>query len=279
MTARRRCCTRHSLRHCLRLGITGLLAALLTLLLVGPPNSVAARETPTLVDFASDEGNARLARASAKVDFAALANQFEAQSNNLFCGPTSAAIVLNALHGRSQHLPRDRHRQRAGDDAHLPPGTDLALPRFTADTVIEKGAKTRAQVFGQPMSIQGKTINDYGYQLRQLDEMLRANGAESRMTIVDDSQTDNAIRKTLIDNLERAGNYVIVNYLRRKVGQSGGGHISPLAAYDAVSDSFLVLDVNPAAASWVWMLTATLIDGMRSFDTTENRGFLLIGPQ
>ena len=29
--------------------------------------------------------------------------------------------------------------------------------------------------------------------------------------------------------------------------------VAPLGAYDVVTDSFLVLDVNPAAAGWVWM--------------------------
>jgi hypothetical protein len=42
-----------------------------------------------------------------------------------------------------------------------------------------------------------------------------------------------------------------------------------LGAYDAESDSFLVLDVNPASAGWVWMPTATLVKGMRTFDTVE----------
>ena len=61
-----------------------------------------------LVAFNSDEGMTRLARAAEKADFPALANQFEAQSNAAFCGPTTVAIVLNALHARSRDLPRDR---------------------------------------------------------------------------------------------------------------------------------------------------------------------------
>ena len=42
------------------------------------------------------------------------------------------------------------------------------------------------------------------------------------------------------------------------------------------SDSFLVLDVNPSRAGWVWMPTTNLIKGMRTFDTVENRGYILI---
>src|SRR6202790_203595 len=63
-----------------------------------------------LVAFTSDEGIARLVRANAKVDFPALANQFEAQSNIAFCGPTTVAIVLNTVRSGSRDLPRDRSR-------------------------------------------------------------------------------------------------------------------------------------------------------------------------
>jgi hypothetical protein len=80
----------------------------------------------------------------------------------------------------------------------------------------------------------------------------------------------------LADHLARGGSYVIVNYRREAVGQKGGGHISPLGAYDAGSDSVLLLDVNPAVAGWVWMPTATLVKGMRTFDTLENRGYVLV---
>ena len=62
---------------------------------------------PALISFASDEGLARLARAGAKVNFPRLANQYEAQLNGAFCGPTSAAIVLNTVRNRSADLPRD----------------------------------------------------------------------------------------------------------------------------------------------------------------------------
>jgi hypothetical protein len=229
-----------------------------------------------LVPFSSDEGLSRLARSNAKVDFPALANQFEPQSNAAFCGPTSAAIVLNALHGRGADLPRDRSRLRAEDLQYVPGNFDPTIPRFTQDSVIMKGQKTRAQVLGEPLLINGKKIQDFGYQVRQLDEMLRANGATTRLVIVDDAKVEEDIRNDLLENLKLRGNYVIVAYKRDAVGQRGGGHISPLGAYDAESDSFLVLDVNPASAGWVWMPTATLIKGMRTFDTVENRGYVLI---
>ena len=225
-----------------------------------------------LVAFASDDGLARLARSPAKVDFPALANQFEAQTNFLFCGPTTAAIVLNAVRARSPDLPRDRGRLRAEDLRHL--SGDAVIPRYTQDNVITKGPKTRAQVMGEPMTIKGKQVRDFGYQLRQLDELFKANALRTRLGIVDDRRSEKEIRTDLVENLKRRGDYVVVNYWRQAVGQQGGGHISPLGAYDPESDSFLVLDVNPASAGWVWMPTSTLIKGMRTFDRVENRGYI-----
>ena len=72
------------------------------------------------------------------------------------------------------------------------------------------------------------------------------------------------------------GDYVIVNYDRATLGQTGGGHISPLGAYDQLSDSVLVLDVNPTGHPWVWVEATALFKAMATKDTVENRGYLLV---
>lgn len=254
----------------------GLVAGLL-------PSSYAQSTLPAtsaalqLVPFASDEGMARLARSTARVDFPVLANQFEPQSNGAFCGPTSLTIVLNALFSASTNLPRDRSRLQSEDFRYIPPKYDLTLPRFTQDTVIAKGPKTRAQIFGEPHLVNGKQIPDHGYQVRQLDETLRAHGASTRLVIIGDKLPEDEVRKDLVSNLQQRGDYLIISYRREAAGQRGGGHISPLAAYDAESDSFLLMDVNPTHTGWVWMPTAALVSGMRTFDTVENRGYIHIG--
>jgi Phytochelatin synthase len=262
----------------LRLGLALLLAATLSAPAVAQEADVATRpvQAPALLAFASEDGLARLTRSAAKADFAALANQFEGQSNAAFCGPTTAAIVLNALGPGAGELPRDRSRLRSDDLKHLPAAADLTLARFTQDNVFDKSPKTRAQALGEPMLINGKTVRDVGFQLRQLDALLRAHGLATRLVVVDEAKADAEIRDELRRNLERSGDFVVVNYTRRAVGQPGGGHISPLGAYDADSDSFLVLDVNPAAAGWVWMPTPVLVKAMRTFDTVENRGYIVV---
>ncbi|MGB4063377.1 MAG: phytochelatin synthase family protein [Azonexus sp.] len=243
--------------------------------------SALAREDATpqvqpLVPFASTEGLERLARSTAKSDFAPLANQFEAQATIAFCGPTTAAIVLNTLRPSATETPRDRSRLRPEDALYLPKSLELTVPRYTQESVIATGKKTRAQVFGEPSTVNGKVVRDGGYQIRQLDEVLKAHALATRLVIVDAQTAEADIRRDLIDNLNRPGDVVIVNYQRAAVGQSGGGHISPLAAYDAATDSVLILDVNPSHFPWVWMPVSTLVKGMRTRDVVENRGYILV---
>lgn len=210
--------------------------------------SSQAASVGSIVEFDSAEGQVRLARAT-RADLEPLRKFFEAQINGAYCGPATATTVLNALAGER---------------------------RYSQESVVAKGRKTRAQVLGEPMPVHGRMIRDGGYQLRQFDEMLRANGATTRLTVADDQVTDEQIRRDLIENLSQPGNYAIINYRRDLAGQPGGGHISPLAAYDAASDSFLVLDVNPSFARWSWIPTLALVRAMRSLDVVENRGYILV---
>jgi hypothetical protein len=258
----------------------------LALLLAGAPGPAAmalqistAEIAHGLVAFASDEGMARLARSDAKANFPALANQFVAEYNGAFCGPASATIVLNAARSGTDDLPHDRSRLHPGDLKYLPPGADPTLARYTQDSVIEKAKKTRAQVFGEPVTINGKTTHDFGFQVRQLDEMLRANGLKTQLVIVDDAKPEAQVRADLIGALSQRGHYVIVAFQRKALGEPGAGHISPLGAYDKASDSFLMLDVNPARVDWMWVPAGALVKAMRTFDTVENRGYILVDPQ
>src|SRR5947209_14020972 len=136
-----------------------ILAFLLAAAPLAPAFALDASSPPAaqlLVPFASDEGLERLSRSDARVDFPELANQFEAEYNGAFCGPASAAIVLNAIKGRSPDLPRDKSRFRPEDNRYVPPNVDASIPRFTQDNVFEKSPKTRAQVLGEPVLLNGK---------------------------------------------------------------------------------------------------------------------------
>jgi hypothetical protein len=246
----------------------------------GPAAAGQPAAATALVPFASAESAARLDRSRAKVDFFHLANEFESQTNRAYCGPTSAVIVLNALRGGEAGVEMPEAPSLLPEDVRplLPPNVDLLFHRYTQQAFFDAAAarvKTRQAVLGIPPSPGAK--RDAGLQLRQLARILSdAYRLDVGLRVADAKLPDATIRQELIRNLGTEGDYVIVNYLRSAAGQSGGGHISPLGAYDAASDSFLVLDVNPNAHPWAWIPAPALIHAMRTFDTVENRGYLLV---
>jgi len=243
--------------------------------LIATAATSATAKTPDIIDWSSEDGIIRLERSKHKVDFFLLANNFESQSNKLFCGPTSAVIVLNALRRGGEKVPQDQITFEKSYTEFLPDGFDPRFNAYTQNTFFSPAAnkiKTKAQYCGQP--IEGKA--DFGVQLRHFHQMLQSHGLHSQLRIVDNKADADSIKKEIIQNLQEKNDFVIVNYARKSLSQKGGGHISPLGAYDSKSNSFLVLDVNPNKAPWVWVNADDLISAMRTYDTVENRGYILV---
>ena len=257
------------------------LVALLCGLTVSPTDghatSSADSRAAALVEWESGESAERLSRSSHKTDFFLLSNHFISQDNSIFCGPVSSAIVLNALRlGRREGLPRDRQSIAEEEMAWLPQGADPFYGKYTPNNVLDDRTKTRLEVLGKPILIDGDSRSDFGLQLSQLAQVLRSHGLKVETRVVDASADGAAIRREIAANLASKDDFVLVNYARRALGQKGGGHISPLGAYDESSESFLIMDVNPNRAPWVWVRSDELIAAMRTFDTVENRGYLLV---
>lgn len=232
-----------------------------------------------LVSFESPEGMQRLERSQAKADFFPLANHFESQQNKIFCGVASSVIVLNTLRLRNPdfNIPEDNSLLSKEERRYLPPKLDPVFHRYTQRTLLEhENIKSEMEVLGKPVQMKGKAIADYGLQLSQLAAILKSYGLDVTKRVADNNLKDATIREELIENLQTPGDYVLVNYSRKALGQNGQGHISPLAAYDQQSDSFLIMDVDPNVADWAWVPASDLIAAMRTFDTTENRGYVLV---
>jgi hypothetical protein len=245
----------------------------------GPAATTAQPPPPGVVAFASTESIKRLERAEAKVDFFRLANHFESQVNLGYCGPATATIVLNAVRADNTTVakPRDPALFPADYRKMLPPGLDPVFARYTQSTFFDAATvsvKTRDQFFGKPKAPGAKPSP--GLELRELHGILLAHGLASELRVADEKLSDDEMRRQMVANLSAPDDYVVVNYFRPVVGQSGGGHISPLGAYDKRSDSFLVLDVNPNGHTWVWLPAPLLFKAMRTHDTVENRGYLLV---
>ena len=237
-----------------------------------------------LVPFSSPESIARLERSKAKADFFVFANQFEGQVHGGMRGPATATVVLNALRADDTKIekPRDTSHIPAEYVPLIPKQFDPFFKRYTQDTFVDDArfqkVKTRDTFYGKP-AVPGQKP-DPGIQLRQLGDVLVNYGLDVQVRVVDDALTgdrEKTAKAEIAANLAHAGDFVIVNYTRKALGQNGGGHISPLAAYDEAGDSFLVLDVNPNDGKrWSWVPASALFAAMRTKDTIENRGYLLV---
>jgi hypothetical protein len=231
------------------------------------------------ISWRSSEGLERLKHARFKADFATLSNNYEAQINKYFCGPASSTIVLNSLRNRdrSANNPEDPSMVPAEAYQYMSAGSDPLFKRYTQNTFFNSNTdqvKTRLQVFGQPMPSTGK--KDGGFQLHQLQGALEAHGLTVAKYSVGPDASRREVMTNILRNLMEPDNYVIVNFQRKAMGQTGGGHFSPVGAYDHMSRSFLVMDVNPMTADWVWVKANTLFNAMQTWDTVENRGYLLV---
>lgn len=245
----------------------------------------------TLVEWSSAEGIKRLERSQQKADFYKLANFFQPQPDSISCGPVSATILLNALRIGTDKAPWTAFDEKK-DGKFLPIDSKTKQkydPRFREYTVTNvftpatEKAKSRATIYGKPVpatqaagASPAKPASDFGLQLHQLEAFLKAHGLDATKRVVDGSMSEELIRTELKENMGTPTDFVLVNFARKVFDQKGGGHISPLAAYDEKSDSFLVLDVNPHTAGWFWVGTKDLISAMNTKDTVENRGYVVV---
>lgn len=123
-----------------------------------------------------------------------------------------------------------------------------------------------------------ETILKQGITLDQLGALIALQPVDVSLHHASESSVD-AFRVAARDHLATPGQFVLVNYLRKAIGQERGGHISPLAAYDAETDRFLILDVARYKYPPVWVGTAELFAAMNTPDADNDnrtRGYVLI---
>jgi hypothetical protein len=223
---------------------------------LGLPTMLARAETlplpQSLIGAASDQGEALFLDADAREAYFPLVSNFLTQHNQSFCGVASMVMVLNALELPAPAVPAfDPYRT------------------FTQDNVLN--ARTEAVL---PVEV----IKKQGITLDQLGGLLAVQPVSVSVHHAADSSIE-AFRSHARDALAAPGQFVIVNYLRKAIGQERGGHISPLAAFDSESDRFLILDVARYKYPPVWVKTAELFAAMNTQDSdneNKTRGYVLV---
>ena len=179
---------------------------------------------------------------------------FTTQDNPAYCGPATIAMVLNAM-----EVPRPADKMTLG------------LGMFDQKNIFTPAAeavKPAASIINPP----------YGMTLDELGAILAAH--ELNVDVVHAADSDlEAFRQTAIAQLGDDDHFILVNYLRKAIGQKSGGHISPLGAYDEDTDRFLILDVSRYKYPPVWVEASALFRAMNTVDSDNNdmtRGYVSV---
>jgi hypothetical protein len=205
-----------------------------------------------LINLNSEQGAHLLLESEANRAYWPLSIQFVTQKNQAYCGVASLVMVLNALGVPAPSAPEFEPFKTFTQDNLLNDDTEKVLPK----AVLARIGMTLDQIGGL-LGVYSITVDVRHAADTSLDEF----------------------RKVAVDALNAPNRYVIVNYLRRTIGQERGGHISPLAAYDADTDRFLVLDVSRYKYPPVWVRADDLFAAMNTPDSDNDnrtRGFVLV---
>ena len=204
---------------------------------------------PELIAFGSAEGRALLVDALAAGTaecFHALVAHLHTQAEPAWCGLGTLVTVLNAL--------------------EIDPGRTWKGPwRF----------------FGEELLVCCKSLElaaSEGLTLAEVGCLAECNGAAVRRLHADPGG-EAVFREALALSVRSpAGPFIIANYDRQVLGQTGTGHFSPIAAWHEASDRVLVLDVARFKYPPHWVPVATLWQAMASIDadTSKARGYLLV---
>lgn len=206
------------------------------------------------VYFLTPESDAWIATAE-KGDFLPLMSQFVSEYQATFCGIASSVMALNTL-GIERPLAPKWYPYNYWDQDNI----------FTRD-VLEKV---------KPVS----GVDAGGITLEQLETLLDLSGAKAEKTFASETDVD-AFRKAARATIADPDAILIVNFSRAVFGQAGldgGGHISPVAAYNEEADRFLVLDVARYKYLPSWATASQLYAAMNTPDSSsgKSRGFVIV---
>ena len=170
----------------------------------------------------STEGWNRLRDASHAAPFATVAMHLETQRNQAFCSAATAATMLNALSSAGQAAPVD--------------GFYAPHPYFTQRAIFESPCVNRVPTSDGSATVSAKFVATHGATLHEWSSYISC-FADARRVHAEDA-TPAAFRDQLRDAFSSTPPRMVgINFLRTSVGEVGGGHMSPVGAYDEIADA------------------------------------------
>lgn len=194
---------------------------------------------------------------SSSEDFFHYQNGWEAQINQAYCAVATSAAALNSLRGVIE-LPQDPIY------VPFPWATQLTLVK---DACVDLAVHdpTAVRYAGLGLGMVPSLLNCY---LEPQGFVATGHPMDPAAATVDE------VRSLVKGALMEEDSRVLLNYDRGGIGQGpmGHGHWSPIGAYDAATDSFLVMDVAKYKYPPVFVPTEALLHGAATLDTCSTMG-------
>jgi len=179
-----------------------------------------------------------------------LSLHFTSQITNVYCGVASMTVVFNAL-----GLPFEGRPQ----SPLMKPGGYRYFDQNNVFNGCMRDVMHEAGIYQSP----------WGITLKQLKEYFGCR-TNSDYRGGDDFQGGaRELSRVLAREMSTPGHFLVANYHRRAIGQTGGGHHSPLGAYSPSKDMVLIMDVARYRYGPVWFPVKDLY---AAIDTTDNCG-------
>lgn len=196
--------------------------------------------------------------------FFPLSEQFVTQSEPSFCALSSLAMVLNALN-------------------HDPGKVWKGPWRWISEETLQ--CETR-DICGHDLD----KVKRNGMDFNEFESLARCHGVRIKSHRSQQTHGSNAsdpnsgslkvFRETVraVASSASADSFVVVNFSRRALGQTGDGHFSPVGGYHSEKDLVLVLDVARFKYPPFWVPLTDLWASMGSVDeiTGMTRGYFVV---
>lgn len=265
-----------------------------------PSDTIYMRTLPdTLTNLRSDNGR-QMFKESILSGYArpffGLTGHYCTQSEPTFCGLTSLAMVLNALEVDPGIRWKGCWRwfsdenvlsSSAISSSNIPSIEDVrnrglefdefgAIARHHSLSLIERKAEQRYCDYSSFLSIAKHVCQD---RTDDASDLKYHTENEPFLGQVEDNvDADIDYLAQIVDCFDGSfrDSYMVVNFSRAGLGQTGIGHYSPIGAYHEQSDSVLILDVARFKYPAFWVRTSLLWDSMLANGARPSRGYFVM---
>lgn len=195
------------------------------------------------VEIFSESGMKMIKNSQFRQDYFKLSRYFETQEHWTFCAVASSVAVMNAL---------------------------LDKATFSQENLFTE------QIEKEVVTAQDVKTDWRGLTATELVHMLDLHGFSATFTAADTFTADE-FREVLKTVLNDPQQFIIANYNRPQVSQVGGGHFSPIVAYDQETDSVLVMDTTTYKYAPAWIKLKTFFNSMHTQDSSGKfRGYVIV---